>query len=190
MAVNATRIFAAHGGLFDEESREFFQGRGALFTAARTSYLSDAADSRALNDRPGPAIILSASGMCEAGRILHHLKHGLGDPRNTVLFVGYQAEHTLGRRILEKQEEVRVLGEMHHVRAEVAKLNGLSAHADRGGIASYIQSLGGRPKRVFLVHGDLERCESLQKYLAGRGMHGAEIPELRQKADLAGCAVK
>jgi metallo-beta-lactamase family protein len=128
--------------------------------------------------------------MCEAGRILHHLRHGLGDPRNTVLFVGYQAEHTLGRRILERQEEVRVFGEMHRVRAEVAKVNGLSAHADRGGIASYIHSLGGRPKRVFLVHGDLERCESLKQYLAARGLHGAEIPEIRQRVDLADCALK
>jgi metallo-beta-lactamase family protein len=190
MAVEATRIFARHQDLFDREAREFVQGRGPLFTAARTSYLSDAADSRALNDREGPAVILSASGMCEAGRILHHLRHGLGDPRNTILFVGYQAEHTLGRRILEKQVEVRLLGEMHRVRAEVARVNGLSAHADRGGIAAYLRSLGGKPKRTFLVHGDLERCESLVKYLAGRGMHGAEIPSPRQKVDLAGCAVK
>lgn len=190
MAVNATRIFSAHKDLFDDETREFVQGRGALFSAARTSYLSDAADSRALNDLAGPAIILSASGMCEAGRILHHLKHGLGDARNTVLFVGFQAEHTLGRRILEKQEEVRVFGEVHRVRAEVAKVNGLSAHADRGGIAGYLHSLGGRQKRVFLVHGDLDRCESLKQFLAARGMHGVEIPTLRQKADLADCAVK
>ncbi len=190
MAVNATRIFAAHRDLFDEEAREFVQGRGPLFTAARTSYLSDAEDSRALNGLRGPAVILSASGMCEAGRILHHLKHGLGDARNTILFVGYQAEHTLGRRILEKQAEVRVFGEMHRVRAEVAKVNGLSAHADRGGIAGYIQALGGRPKRVFLVHGDLERCESLQRFLAARGLHGAEIPSPRQEVDLAACAVQ
>jgi len=128
--------------------------------------------------------------MCEAGRILHHLKHGLGDPRNTVLFVGYQAEHTLGRRILEKEAEVRVFGEMHRVRAEVAKVNGLSAHADRGGIAAYIHALGGRPKRVFLVHGDLDRCESLKGFLAARGLHGAEIPSPRQRADLADCAAK
>jgi metallo-beta-lactamase family protein len=190
MAVEATRIFAAHRDLFDGETREFVEGKGTIFSAARTSYLSEAADSRRLNDLEGPAVVLSASGMCEAGRILHHLKHGLGDPRNTVLFVGFQAEHTLGRRILEKQEEVRVLGEMHRVRAEVARVNGLSAHADRGGIADYLGSLGGRPRRVFLVHGDLERCESLRTYLASRGLHGAEIPEQRQKVDLAGCAVK
>jgi metallo-beta-lactamase family protein len=190
LAVEATRVFSAHGDLLDEEAREFLQGRGRLFSSARTAYLSDAADSRRLNELEGPAVILSASGMCEAGRILHHLKHGLGDPRNTVLFVGYQAEHTLGRRILEKQEEVRVFGEMHRVRAEVAKLNGLSAHADRAGIADYLRSLGGPPRRVFLVHGDLERCEALRSYLAARGFHGAEIPAPRERADLAGCARK
>ncbi len=189
MAVEATRIFSRHLELFDEESREFFAGRGKLFTAARTTYVSEAADSKRINDQQGPAVILSASGMCEAGRILHHLRHGLGDPRNTVLFVGFQAEHTLGRRILDKATPVKVFGEPHEVRAEVAKLNGLSAHADRGGIFDYIHSLGGRPRRTFLVHGDLERCEALGKYLASRGLHGAEIPTLRQKVDLAACAV-
>lgn len=189
MAVEATRIFSAHLDLLDGEAKEFAAGRGPLFTAARTAYLSDAADSRRLNDLHGPAVILSASGMCEAGRILHHLRHGLGDPRNTVLFVGFQAEHTLGRRILEGREEVRVFGEDRQVRCEVAKLNGLSAHADRGGIHDYLRSLGGRPRRLFLVHGDLERCEALAKYLASRGLHGAEIPTPRQKADLSDCAI-
>jgi metallo-beta-lactamase family protein len=188
MAVEATRIFAGHRDLFDEESREFFAGKGRLFTAARTTYVSEAAESKRLNDLEGPAVILSASGMCEAGRILHHLRHGLGDPKNTVLFVGFQAEHTLGRRILEGQEEVRVLGEMRKVRATVAKINGLSAHADRGGIAEYLGSLGPRPKRLFLVHGDIERCEALKAWLAPRGFPGAEIPEPRQRVDLAECA--
>jgi metallo-beta-lactamase family protein len=185
LAVEATRVFANHRELFDEETREFVQGRGRLFSAARTAYLSDAADSKRLNELEGPAVILSASGMCEAGRILHHLRHGLGDPRNTVLFVGFQAEHTLGRRILEGREEVRVLHETHPVRAEVAKLNGLSAHADRGGIAAYLRSLGGIPRRVFLVHGDLERCEALKRFLAAGGIHHAEIPSPRQRVDLA-----
>lgn len=189
MAVEATRIFSAHGELFDEETRAFVQGRGKLFGAARTAYLSDSADSRRLNEHEGPAVILSASGMCEAGRILHHLRHGLGDPRNTVLFVGYQAEHTLGRRILEGSPEVKVFGESHDVRCEVAKLNGLSAHADRGGIADYVASLGGRARRIFLVHGDLERAEALGRFLASRGIHGAEVPEARAAVDLADCAV-
>jgi metallo-beta-lactamase family protein len=190
MAVEATRIFAAHRDLFDEEAREFVQGQGPLFRSARTSYISEAAESRALNGLEGPAVILSASGMCEAGRILHHLRHGIGDPRNTILFVGYQAEHTLGRRILERQEEVRLLGETHRVRAEVARVNGMSAHADRGGILAYLRALGGNPRRVFLVHGDLERCESLKQWLASRGLHGAEIPSHRERVDLAACASK
>lgn len=184
LAVRATRVFAAHRELFDEEAREFVAGHGRLFTAARTTYVSEVADSMALNAMPGPAVILSASGMCEAGRILHHLRHGLGDPRNTVLFVGFQAEHTLGRRILEGADPVRVLGEERAVRCEVARLNGLSAHADRGGIADYLHSLGGPIRRLFLVHGDLERCEALARYLAARGFHGAAIPVPRQKADL------
>ena len=184
LAVEATRIFSAHSELFDAEAREFIAGHGGkLFSSDRTAYLSDAADSRRLNTLEGPAVILSASGMCEAGRILHHLKHGLGDPRNTVLFVGYQAEHTLGRRILEHHDPVRVFGEMHPVRAEVAKLNGLSAHADRGGILRYLRTCG-NPRRIFLVHGDRPRCEALVKYLASGGLHGAEVPVPKQRVDL------
>ncbi len=189
MAVRATRIFSDHGDLFDEEAREFVQGRGRLFASARTAYLSDTADSKRLNSQEGPAVILSASGMCEAGRILHHLRHSLGNPANTVLFVGYQAEHTLGRSILEGRDEVRILGDTHPVRCEVAKLNGLSAHADRGGIADYLDRLGGRPRRVYLVHGDLDRCEALRTYLGARGHGDVRIPaqgEVGDAGDLAG----
>jgi metallo-beta-lactamase family protein len=185
MAVDATKIFARHGDLLDAETREFAEGRGPLFTAARTTFVSDVAESKRLNGIEGPAVILSSSGMCEAGRVLHHLRNAVGDPRNTVLMVGFQAEHTLGRRILEKQEEIRIFGEPHRLRCEVAKINGLSAHADRGGIAAYLKSLGGPQRKVFLVHGDLERCESLKSFLAARGHHQVEIPEPRQSADLA-----
>ncbi|MHC4922630.1 MAG: MBL fold metallo-hydrolase RNA specificity domain-containing protein [Planctomycetota bacterium] len=184
MAVRATRIFSAHSGLFDEEASEFLEGRGRLFAAARTAYVSSAADSKRLNELEGPSIILSASGMCEAGRILHHLRHTLGNPANTVLFVGYQAEHTLGRRILEGSDEVKLFREPHAVRCEVAKLNGLSAHADRGGLETYLRSLGGPRRRTFLVHGDTSRCESFRDYLQARGHQGVTIPKARQKVDL------
>jgi metallo-beta-lactamase family protein len=184
LATEATRIFAAHGDLLDSEARDFAAGRGALFSGGRTTFVAGIEESKALNGLQGPAVIVSSSGMCEAGRVLHHLRHGIGDARNTILFVGYQAEHTLGRRILEKQPEVRIFGEPHRVLAEVAKLNGLSAHADRGGIAAYLGALGS-PRRVFLVHGDLERCEALRQYLAARGHHNAEVPEQRQRVDLA-----
>ena len=188
MAVEATRIFAEHRDLFDREALDFLGGHGKIFSSSSTAYLSDAADSRRLNELEGPAVILSASGMCEAGRVLHHLKHHAGDERNTILFVGFQAEHTLGRRILEGAKDVRILGEPHRVRAEVAKINGLSAHADRGGIAQYLRAIKG-VKRVFLVHGDEERCEALKSFLAAKGIHGAEIPVPRQRVDLAECAV-
>jgi metallo-beta-lactamase family protein len=180
MAVKATRIFSDHGDLFDTEAREFVQGRGRLFSSARTAYVSETSESRRINDLEGPAVIISASGMCEAGRVLHHLRHTLSNPANTVLFVGYQAEHTLGRRILEKQNEVRVLGDMFDVRCEIARLNGLSAHADRGGIAKYIHSLGPAPRSIYLVHGDLDRCEALRDHLATTGLPGAVVPEQGQ----------
>ena len=188
LATEATRVFAAHGKFLDSEAREFAAGHGALFSAARTTFVADGEASKRLNDLRGPAVILSSSGMCEAGRVLHHLRHCVGDPKNTILFVGYQAEHTLGRRILEKQEEVKIFGEVRRVRAEVAKLNGLSAHADRGGIADYLGSLGGPVRRVFLVHGDPERCDALKGFLAARGVQGVEVPEPGQEVDLAALA--
>ena len=106
------------------------------------------------------------AGLVLSELVTNALRHGLGDPRNTILFVGFQAEHTLGRRILEGRPEVKVFGEMHEVRSEVAHLNGLSAHADRGGIAEWLGRVRGT-RRVFLVHGDEERCEALRGWLRG-----------------------
>jgi metallo-beta-lactamase family protein len=176
MAVEATRVFSRHAELFDGEAREFLAGRGRLFSAARTSYVESAAESRDINRHDGPAVILSASGMCEAGRVLHHLKFTLGNPANTVLFVGFQAEHTLGRRLLDGAKEARVLGEMYDVKCEVARLNGLSAHADCDGIEAWLRAAGPSLRAVHLVHGEPERAEALRDRLAGRGLPKASIP--------------
>lgn len=171
MAVAATAVFRKHAEVFDEEARAVLLRHDPLVSDAHVRLVESVEESRKLNDLKGSAIIVSASGMCEAGRILHHLQHHAGDPRNILLFVGYQAEHTLGRRIVEGERNVKVFGEPLHVGAEVRSIEGLSAHADRRGLLAYARKLGGAPpKRTFLVHGEDDKVEALSKFFADGGL--------------------
>ena len=125
-----------------------------------------------------PMVIISASGMCEAGRILHHLKNNVQDARNTIMIVGYCADHTLGKRIVDKVPELRIFGEPYTLRAEVVVMNSYSAHADEPGVVSFIQQMDKeRLKRIFLVHGAPERQEKMQVALNGAGYRDVAIPE-------------
>jgi len=176
MATRATEVFKKNRDLYDEEAREFLTCCGPLFQSARTSFVSDVQESKALNHLEGAAVIISASGMCEAGRILHHLRNHATDRRNMVLFVGYQAEHTLGRRILERQGGVRIYGERVDIEAEIRRINGLSAHADRHGLLRYAQALERPPKGIYLVHGEEDRIAALQAWFHDHGIDGAVGP--------------
>jgi metallo-beta-lactamase family protein len=185
MARRATAVFVEHPECFDESTRRAFQsGRGAPFGFERLRYVSSVEESKSLNDVRGPCVIISASGMCEGGRILHHLRHGLGNERNTVLFVGYQAEHTLGRRLRDGAEEVNVLGERIRRRAEVAAIDGFSAHADQRELVEWVAQLDPAPRRIFLVHGDLEPAEALAVVLRERTGAKVTIPERGEQVDL------
>jgi metallo-beta-lactamase family protein len=178
MARNATEVFVRHPELFDGSTRKAFEREhGAPFGFERLRYVSTVDESKALNQRSGPCIIVAASGMCEGGRILHHLRHGLGDARNTVLFVGFQAEGTLGRRIVEGAETVNVYGEPVRVRAEVVSLQGFSAHADRDELLRWVARLEPSPRRIFLVHGELEAAEALVEPLRERTGADVRVPE-------------
>ena len=185
LADQATQVFRRHVELFDEETRRSFeQEHGAPFGFARLRYTRTADESRALNKRRGPCIILSASGMCEGGRILHHLRHGLGDARNAVVMVGYQAEGTLGRRIRDGAEIVSIFGEPVRRRAEVVALDGFSAHADQREILDWLARIEPSPKTVFLVHGDLEPAGVLAEKIAERFSIRVHIPALGDRHDL------
>jgi metallo-beta-lactamase family protein len=142
--------------------------------------------SKALNDLDHPAIIISASGMCESGRILHHLKNNITDKRNTILFVGYQAEHTLGRKILEGEPVVSIFGEEYPVKAKVMKINGYSAHADHNGLLGWLQDAQDRGKvqKVFLVHGEVENAMALAEAAREQGVPEVYVPERGQAFDL------
>ncbi len=176
MATRATSVFSNHQELYDEEARLFLTCKGGLFHRARTSFVSDVNESKALNHLDGPAVIISSSGMCEGGRVLHHLRNHATNPNNMILFVGYQAEHTLGRRILEGHETVKMFGQSVRIEAEVNRINGLSAHADRGGLLRYVQRLEHPAKHHFLVHGDTDRIDALSAYFAAHGVENTSGP--------------
>ena len=161
LAVNATEVFRKHPECYDEETRKFLEEGEDPFGFYRLKYVREATESRKLNDLHGPFVVLSASGMCEAGRILHHLRNTISDPRNTVLITGFQAEHTLGRKILEGRSEVPIFGEPTPLRAEVAALEELSGHADQRELLEWMRPIAAGLKKVFLVHGEPHQGEAL-----------------------------
>jgi len=166
LAVSATEIFRKHTELYDEGAGKFLDDGVDPFGFKRMRYIRDVNESKALNDLHGPFLVISASGMCEGGRILHHLRNSIEDPRNTVLITGFQAENTLGRKIVEKQLEVPIFGEPMRLRAEVARINELSGHADQHELIEWIRPLlgGGAPKLkgIFLVHGEMLQSTALK----------------------------
>lgn len=179
LAVNATEIFRLHPECYDEELREFMaQGRHPdPFGFNRLRYVRNVDDSKAINDMQGPAVIISASGMCEAGRIQHHLKYTIEDPRNTVLIVGWQAPQTLGRRLIEHQPVVRIFGEEFHLRARVEAIHGYSAHADRNGLLGWAKPIVRDTQHVFVVHGDPKPAAALAEGLRQLGARNVAVPE-------------
>lgn len=187
LSVNVTEVFRRHPECFDEETRAILaQPRdNDPFGFERLTYIRDVEHSKELNDRPGPFIVIASSGMADNGRIQHHLANGIGDPRNMVLIVGYQAENTLGRKLVEKQSVVNIFGEPHELKAEVVVLNSFSGHADRNELLSYIGNFERkRMKQVFLVHGDPEQAEQLSGGLQSAGFPDVSIPAPGDKATL------
>ena len=158
--------------------------RCRLFDFSLVHYVRDVAASKALNDLPGPAIIIAASGMAESGRILHHLANGIGDHRNLVLFVGYQAEHTLGRRIQDGDEIVRIMGQDYPRRAEVETIGGYSAHADRTELRAWVRRLGGPIRRAFVVHGETAALGAMAAILKDEGVREVIQPKHGEAFDL------
>ena len=161
LAANVQEIVQRHPELYDEETASALRRGGDPLGMRRVKLIRDAEQSKLLNDRPGTFITISASGMCEGGRILHHLKHTVEDPKHTIVIVGYQAEGTLGRRLVERRPEVRILGELFDVRARIEVLNGFSAHADHPALVAQARSCGA-PGGIAVVHADLERAEALR----------------------------
>ena len=182
LATEATAVFRENTDDFDASEpmvRAYDRNRAAIFDFDLVQFTPSVEDSKAMMRRSGPMIVIAASGMVEAGRILHHLVHSAGDPRSTVLIVGFQAEHTLGRRIVERRETIKVFGEEIPLRAQVEVLTGYSAHADRSGLQAWLDAAresSPRLRDLFLVHGEPEAQDALAEQLGARG-YQVESPE-------------
>ena len=185
LAVDATGIFQKNeSGCFDEEALALVRkGINPLaFAGLRLSITSE--ESKAINFESTPKVIISASGMCEAGRIRHHLKHNLWRPESTILFVGYQAVGTLGRAIVEGANEVKLFGETIEIRAKIKTLTGMSGHADKGGLLEWIQGFEQKPRRVFVVHGEDSVCKEFTHCLHDEYGYQAFAPYSGTRIDL------
>jgi len=180
LAVNVTEIFRLHPECYDKELRDFMASHDhrSPFGFHLLRYVRRVEDSKALNFKPDPIMVIAASGMCEGGRILHHLKQRISDPNTIILFVGYQAENTLGRKILDGVSPVRIFGELHEVRAQVERIDGYSAHADRTELLDWADHFDRRRlKKIFLVHGEEEGYTGLKSGLEQMGFRHVIVPD-------------
>ncbi len=184
LAVDATAVFRLHPDLFDR-GEQMIEKTTALFDFPLLRYVRDVQDSKKLNTMPGPAVIIAASGMAESGRIVHHLANHVGDHKTLVLFVGFQAEHTLGRRIQEGAKVVKLMGEEMPLRCEVESIGGYSAHADKTELRGWVRKLGGPIGRAFVVHGEPEAATAMAQILREEGVRKVEIPRQGEQFALA-----
>jgi metallo-beta-lactamase family protein len=184
MAREVTQAFERHEELFDEEARELIKAGRNPFRFPGLMIVRTIEESKAVNTARGPAVIMAGSGMATGGRIKHHLAQNVGRPESTILFVGYQARETLGRQILEGSPEVRILGRTLPVRARVAKINGFSAHADRSGLARWLDGFKTPPKRLFVTHGDADVAAGFAERVRRDRGWTVELPEYLEIWDL------
>ncbi|MCZ7592316.1 MAG: MBL fold metallo-hydrolase [Kiritimatiellae bacterium] len=175
MANAVTNVFNHHPNYLDDNTRKLYAAIGCLTCPKWLNQSISVQDSKAITASKEPCIIVAASGMCEHGRILHHLKHGIENPANSVVLVGYQAAHTLGRRLQDGNTRARIFGDWFPVRAEVVKLPAFSAHADVDDLVNYANHT--RPKRIFLVHGETESREALAERLRAEGHPEVNLPK-------------
>ena len=165
MATTATEVFKRNAQVFDEETKAYILNGDNPLDFKNLKFTRNTADSQMLNEDKSPKIIISASGMCEAGRIRHHLKHNLWDSRNSIVFVGYQAEGTLGRMLVQGAKEVKLFGETVVVNAQIHNLEGFSGHADQKGLLDWLSGFQQKPKQIFLVHGELNSKQDFAKLI-------------------------
>ncbi|MGB7054050.1 MAG: MBL fold metallo-hydrolase [bacterium] len=176
LASNVTDVFRKHPECFDEETFKIFT-EGDPFNFPNLHYVADTDESKSLNDKSGPMIIMSASGMCEGGRVTHHLIHTIGNENNMIILTGFQARGTLGRKILERAPKIYIFNDEFDLRAKTHFIGGLSAHADGDDLLQYVKDSGdGRLKKVYLVHGEIEEAQALQQKIKELGLD-VDIPQ-------------
>jgi metallo-beta-lactamase family protein len=186
LAISVSEIFKEHPEVFDKEARAFMKAdrHSSIFGFDLLKFTRTVEESKAINDVEGPAVIISASGMAEVGRILHHLRNHGGDPNNTILITSWMAPHTLGRRLVEGQKNVKIFGEEHKIRAEVEVINGLSAHASQPSLLSYALATQDTVQQIFLVHGEEDAATALMERLNAAGLNNVSYPERGQQVEI------
>lgn len=184
LAIYATEAYQKNAELFNEETKERILSGDNPFSFPNLRYVERVEESKSLNKSPYPKVIISASGMADAGRIRHHLKHHLWDPRNTILFVGYQAEGSTGRRILDGARSVKILGEEIIVKAQIRELQGLSAHADMNMLLDWVGAIKEKPKKIFLVHGEADSTENLKKEIQKNFQISTHIAQMGEVVEI------
>ncbi len=178
-------MFRNHPECYDDDIRRYLNNHEDPFGFRRLTYIREASESKKLNDLHGPFIVISASGMCEQGRILHHLRNNIEDPRNTILITGFMAENTLGRKLVEKWQEVNIFGEPHRVRAEISSLDELSGHADQKELMAWLKPQAPHLRQVFLVHGEPAQQEILARLMRSEYRLNVVIPQSGQAFELS-----
>lgn len=185
LAVNASTVFKRHPEVFDTETKRFVEeARHPALDFKMLTYVQSVEESKALNLREDPMVIISASGMAENGRILHHLKNNIENPKNTVCIVSWQAPWTLGRKLADREKQVKIFGEPYTVNAEVVTIGGLSGHAGQDLLVKYATTVKKTAKKIFLVHGEEKSAVPLMDILSMQGMKDVYYPDLHDSADL------
>jgi metallo-beta-lactamase family protein len=186
LAIDATGIYRLHPEAYNQGVFDFLAEdvHGDPFGFDMMRYTRSTLQSKELNFLREPAVIISASGMCEAGRILHHLKNNIEDPKNTILIVGWQAPNTLGRRIVEKQPKVKIFGEEYQLKAEVVTINGFSAHADRSELLNWTGHFSKKASHTYVVHGEEDASFALADGLSNQGYRNVNVPTLGQRYEI------
>lgn len=184
LSISITDIFKLHPDALDDKTRKFIKKSGDPFGFKNLVYVTDTEASRALNFRTDPMIIIAGSGMCEGGRIVHHLRNNIENPSNTILIIGYQAQHTLGRRIVERRRKVRIFGVERELNARVEIINSFSAHADKNELIEFAERCGKDLRGIFVVHGEEEQSLALAEHLKGAGFENVAVPYSKQFIEL------
>lgn len=181
MASRITKVFQHHPELFDEDMTEFIEQHESPFKFPGLKIVQTTKESKSINERRGTFMIIAGSGMCTGGRVKHHLVNNIRNPKNTIMFVGYQAMGTLGRRIVNGEKEVRILGREYEVKARVVRINGFSAHADRDELFNWLSELETPPKKLFVVHGEADSAQSFADHVRGKTGWDVVVPSYQDE---------
>ena len=184
MAAEITKVFKKHRELYDKEMTELIKNNESPFNFSGLKITGTSQESKAINHIKGTVMVIAGSGMCTGGRIKHHLVNNITKPENTIMFVGYQAIGTLGRRIVNGEKEVRILGQQYPIKARVAQIHGFSAHADKEELLEWLSALKKPPKKLFIVHGEAKSAKHFADYITEKTGWSVSVPEYKQEAIL------